>query len=1728
MKKLIAILLVLFSTAAFTQPLNNEWIDYNKTYYKFKVGATGLYRINQSVLPVDMNATPAQNFQLWRNGKQVPLYTSVATGALPVGGFIEFWGEKNDGVPDKVMYRNAAYQLNDQISLQTDTAAFFLTINPNPTPTNPNLRYVDANNDGLQGSLPLEISFAYTKRVNFKEQINRGLGYDAGTRVTSSSYDIGEGWGTRDIDIFTPYTFSLGNLYPSSTGNVTMSMAVDGASYYSRNVSLKMNGTSYIDQQLLIDQENKVFSSTIPIAATSVLSGTNNFIIKLDTINGAPANLSSRISASYVELNYPRLYNFTGLSNFTFTLPANILGNYIEIPVANFSGSSPVIFDATNLRKYVAVLSGTVYKFKLQGSSVDRNLILINENASNAITVSTLTQRNFTNFNLATNQGNYLIVSHKILFGDGVSTSNPVVQYKQYRQSSIGGSFNAKIYDIDELVDQFAFGIKKHPLSIKNFVRFAKQSFAVPPVHVFLVGKGITYEDFCHNESSAYIDQLNLVPTWGWPASDVLMVSADLVPNASLGIGRLSVVSQQEVSIYLDKVKSYDQQRVTGTQDIATKGWMKQGIHVAGSNDPGIEPGLIAWLGNYKGIIQQPLFGGYVTDFNTVASGGPATPAVTDYLKSLFHSGTALLTYFGHSAATQLDYKMDNPYDYNNPNKYPVFLLNGCNAGNFFDYDITRLSVLSSFSEKFVLAQQRGAIAVIASSHFGLTGYLDQYSTGFYNSLISPNGYNNYLSKNMQDASVALNGSTSDFIALRMHAEQFMLHGDPALKVYASTQPDFTVEDQTISISPSVISVNDSKFTLRNVFYNIGKAPSASTDSLSLLIKWKHGDGTVDTVINKKIKPLFWIDSLIQDLAIVPTRDGGNNTITVTVDYLNEFPNELSETNNTVTKNFVIFTDVARPIYPYNFAIINKNVSKLYASTADAVPLQVARTYEMQIDTTELFNSPFKITKTVNSFGGLLEFDPAITYKDSTVYYWRVAPVPITGSYIWNASSFVYLNGTEVGFNQSHLYQHYKSNIDRITLDASTRKWEYKKTSHNITVEQAVYPFTNEDSHFSIKVDGTAGPASACVGYSVIFCVFDPITLKPLYNQAVPSTTPTMPVTGGFMGSASMCYRSNGEPLLNRQWNFEFPYATAADRQKMAAFMNYIPDGYLVVAKLNIGPDPGSDPYNPTYNTLPLAADWQTDPGGTNNVYYKLKAAGFADLDLFNHGRVWAFIYKKNSAAFTPQWAFSANANSVSDVAMLNAVVETTDTLGYVTSPSLGPVAAWKQLKWRGSSLEAVAGDIPTVDVIGVDNAGVETTLYTNLNLTQQDFNISTINAATYPYLKLKMTNLDRNNLTPYQLRYWRLIGDMVPEGALAPSIKYSFKDTLEVGEKLNFSIAFKNVGDVNFSKDSIAVQLKVVNANNVSTTIPNVPRIKKPAPGDTTSLNVSIDTKNYSGINTLSVDINPANDQPEQHHFNNFIFKNFYVNGDKTNPLVDVTFDGTHILNGDIVSAKPAIRIKLKDESKFLVLNDTAGVSVQLRYPNNSLRKFKYGTDTLRFTPATLSGGDNSATVDFTPTLLEDGEYELIVHGKDISENTIGTNDYRVTFNIYNKPAITEVFNYPNPFTTSTAFVFTLTGSQLPNMIRIQILTITGKVVKEINQHELGPIRIGRNITEYKWDGTDMYGAKLGNGVYLYRVITNLNGSSLDKFSIRDKDNNKIDTDKFFKAGYGKMYLMR
>ncbi len=102
-----------------------------------------------------------------------------------------------------------------------------------------------------------------------------------------------------------------------------------------------------------------------------------------------------------------------GADRFEFELPANAAGNYLEISGFNHSGINPVLYDFTNERRYVADISNpSLVKVVLQPSATARKLVLVSQHASVPVAISTFQQRNFVNYALPANQGNYLIISH--------------------------------------------------------------------------------------------------------------------------------------------------------------------------------------------------------------------------------------------------------------------------------------------------------------------------------------------------------------------------------------------------------------------------------------------------------------------------------------------------------------------------------------------------------------------------------------------------------------------------------------------------------------------------------------------------------------------------------------------------------------------------------------------------------------------------------------------------------------------------------------------------------------------------------------------------------------------------------------------------------------------------------------------------------------------------------------------------------------------------------------------------------------------------------------------------------------------------------------------------------------------------------------------------------------------------------------------------------------------
>ncbi len=1700
MKKLLIPFFLLLGSSVFAQ-LNNNWIDYNKTYYKFRIGKDTLCRIPQSVLSTaGLSSVNAANFQLWRNGSEIRIYTSVSSGSLGLSDYIEFWGEMNDGKPDNQLYRNQSFQLADRYSLETDTVSYFLTVNT----TGGNLRYTNAVNPSPGTATP-DAYFLRKVDLYFKQQICRGAAKVVGEYVYSSAYDDGEGWSSFDVAPccdFTQEIFGL-NVYTAGPAN-SLSVRVNafGNADNARNLRVKIFQNVIYDAPMPYFSAGRVNLDNLPITLLQSPAYVPIYVNNNSTVT------NDRIVVPYIGITYPATFNFNNQKNFYFELAASATGNYLLIDNVNYGTIAPILYDMTSGSRYIGDIVSTPGKVKFvlpASASAIRKFMLINQEAANVNIINSLTQRNFLDFANTSLQGDYLIISNSALYNDG-NGNNYVDQYRQYRNTIAGGNFNTKVYNIDELTDQFGFGIKGHPGAIRDFIRYADQQFAVKPKYAFLIGRGLNYMEQKANENNPLANKLNFLPTFGWPASDILLSAEPGSVLPIIPIGRLGVINGTEINYYLQKVIQYDQAQQTPGSTISSKAWMKDMIHVAGGKDSLENDIFKQYMNGYKVIAEDSLFGGHVETFAKTATGS-VQQANSQRIEELFDNGIGFIGYFGHSSASTFEFNLSDPQIYNNAGKYPFFNVSGCSAGNFYVFDQLRLSGNLSLSEKYVLANQRGSIGFLADTHFGIPPFLNFYNTNFYNAF-SRTMYGNSVGNQIKDVIQNLGGSNPNIdYYTRVHLEEVTLHGDPAISINAFAKPDFVVEDQMVKVSPTIISVADNNFNVKIKMANIGKVVN---DSIWVSVKRKLPNDTIRILYNQLIPAIKYQDSLDLTVSINPVTDKGLNQIIVSLDYTNKI-DELFETNNIITKDFYIFEDELRPSFPYNFSIVNQQNITYVANTAN--PLSDTRQYVMEFDTTELFNSSFKKIYNKSGPGGLVEFVPAnITFTDSTVYYWRVAMIPIGNlPYIWNSFSFIYLPTSSTGFNQSHYYQHLKDNYTNINLNPD-RTFSFKQVPRSLTIRTGLFPFFTFD-RINVNLDFDQLELYGCVYSNIQFYVFDSTTLTPWRNRnaVFNGNTPT----NGLYGSFRVC-QNGATPTDSTRRFFEFPYANPGGipyRKRAMDFIDSIPNG-MYVAITNLGR---------TTNTS-FINSWKADTllyGSGNSLYHKLKSIGFSQIDSFTRNQPFLYFFRKGNSSYTPTQVIGPKDSSYIDQSI---PLITTNTSGSIESPVYGPAAKWTALHWRGSTVDPLPlKDDVKVEVWGIRSDGTTDKLATVAPA--QDSSLAFIDAAIYPNIKLRMLNSDPTFATPYQLRYLRVNADFVPEGAVAPNILFKMKDTVEQGEPIAFSLAFKNISQTNFDS-MMKIKFSITDRNNVTTSI-DIPKGKILIAGDTLTVNYTIDTRNYPGNNILYIEFNPDNDQKEQYHYNNVLYKGFYTKEDRVNPLLDVTFDGVHILNKDIISSKPAILIKLKDESRFLELKDTSLIKLQVRFPDQSIRSYYFG-DTMHFNPANLSSGENTASIEFRPYFPDDGEYELIVSGKDAAGNEAGAIDFRVLFTVINKPMISNMLNYPNPFTTSTAFVFTITGSEVPQNIRIQILTITGKVVREITKAELGPIHIGRNITDFKWDGTDMYGDKLANGVYLYRFLTNLKGRKMDGF---DQINNQIDKNgkyDFFIKGYGKMYLMR
>ncbi|RYM32865.1 hypothetical protein ERX46_12470 [Brumimicrobium glaciale] len=1714
MRILISLLSVFMTfSVVWAQPYGNEWINYNQKYYKFGVTEDGIYRISYQALinaGVPINTIAANKLQVFGKQKELPLHINDnGDNAINVGDYIEFYAQKNDGWLDSTLYDSPTDIGNPGYSLYSDTLYYFLSWTTGPTK-----RFI--NETDVNFSVYSPASYVLDKSaINYNSSYYGG--YSAYSSY-SSYYSPGEGWGGSNHNGASNFSLTI----PISTPQVYTGTGAPNAKFHAKsnansNASFIGAGNHHLRWELgtnnivLHDEVFSGYRQTVvdqSFAASELSNGTTNAYFKIIGDQGAATDYQS---ISYLSIEYPRLISSNDpYIDWEIPSAGSQAKSRLDITANNLSNPTAYVFGSFISRKIPMVNNGGTWQALIPNSVNGSNQKLIISSDAEIKQISFLKAVNgngdFTDYSQKIVEGAYILLYNKVM---QASAS----EYAAYRNTVNGGSYNVIMCEVNDLWMQYGGGVPKHIMGSRRAINHIYDMSNSKPKALFIAGKGISEASKPNTGSggaprkNANINSLNLVPSYGYPSSDLCITgkwngSTSFKPE--IPTGRIAANNDQELNMYLQKVKIYDAaQNQNAVYNKELKEWQKQILHFGGGSSAQEQALLQSYLNGMKSSIEGPDYGGKVTSYFKETS-NPFNPVQTSEVSEFLENGLSLMTFFGHATADGFDQNIDDPSNWNNAGKYPMVIGNGCYTGDIY------MPGNNSTAESFVLIEDLGAIGFLSSSQLGYASYLNIYSAELYRQM-SPDNYGESIGNQIKSTIGNLENVNPGFLT-EVTAMQMVLHGDPVVKLNWHAKPEIDLTIQDVYFTPTQVNLSTDSIAVHVVLTNLGRS---IVDTFSLTITRNFPNSTIDSIYNLAVPGLNYRDTITFKMPLQANIGAGINQFSIQADLPSFIQEQYDEFNNNEIKiDHFINIDGIAPVLPYNYAVVPNDSVVLKASTIN--PIATFNSYRFEIDTTDLFNSPFRKYAVKTGLGGVKEVFPnewkrssnnaisPLVLEDSVAYFWRVA---IDSSILnWTEHSFQYIPNKS-GWGQDHFFQFKNGNFNGVSYERSSREREFEP----LFVELSAQVHDNSSSQYTFNttlwsVNGQDAEYGLCFTTpSFHVGVVDPATQSPW---------------GSFYNGVNANHQygnvNNGSGCRNRVENyFIFRQNSASQLQAFENMIeNEVPDGHYIVV----------------YTTMrALYSQWQSL---YPSLFATFQNAGATGMSPTSPERAFILIYEKGN----PSSAAIVHAQNSGEFINLSNALTGSAGSGFETSTLIGPAAEWNTVYWKQNSMELPTNDSTRLVIRGFDHnkqfqIQIDTVFTSNDSII--NFN-SILSASDYPYLQLQANYYDQATLTPAQIDRWHVLYQPLPEAAIDGSNGYAFLpdqgDSLQEGIEMSFAIDVKNISDL--SMDSLLVNYWITDKNQVKHPIDYV-RQDSLRPGQVLRDTVKFLTQGLSGNNTLWMEVNPYNkginnqfkDQPELAHFNNLLQIPFRLKQDDINPILDVTFDGQHILNGDIVNPRSEVVISLKDENPFLIMDkdaDTTNFGIFLTNPSGEQKRIPFidgkGNQILTWIPA--DGSDLRFEIIYNAEFEKSGIYELMVQGSDNSGNLSGNKEYRIQFEVVLESTITHLMNFPNPFSTSTRFVFTLTGSEVPEDMIIQIMTVTGRIVREITEGELGLIRIGRNITEYAWDGRDEFGDPLANGVYLYRMKAKINGE--------DIKHRESGADQHFTKNWGKMYLMR
>ncbi|MGB3092893.1 MAG: type IX secretion system sortase PorU [Candidatus Zixiibacteriota bacterium] len=197
----------------------------------------------------------------------------------------------------------------------------------------------------------------------------------------------------------------------------------------------------------------------------------------------------------------------------------------------------------------------------------------------------------------------------------------------------------------------------------------------------------------------------------------------------------------------------------------------------------------------------------------------------------------------------------------------------------------------------------------------------------------------------------------------------------------------------------------------------------------------------------------------------------------------------------------------------------------------------------------------------------------------------------------------------------------------------------------------------------------------------------------------------------------------------------------------------------------------------------------------------------------------------------------------------------------------------------------------------------------------------------------------------------------------------------------------------------------------------------------------------------------------------------------DTVGPEISLSFDGrVDFADGETILPNSILQLSISDQHGVNITGEV-GHGITLVIDDDFQNQIDL-TGSFEYDLGDYRRGSASHEL---PSLAE-GDHVLSIKAWDNANNS-SVLQANVKVSAQRKLELTEVMNYPNPFSDVTNFYYYL--SQDADRVEIKIFTLAGRLIRQI---PFASSRAGVNFSA-TWDGRDREGDEVANGVYIYKV---------------------------------------